>query len=161
MAFSCSKLILEKTYDRVDWAFLKLTLLDFGFPPSIIKLIMNCVTSTTLSLSLSLKWNNERLDNFVPNRGIRQGDPMYPYLFLLWMEKLALLIQEKVDANQWLPIKICNDGPVILHLFFAEDCLLFIRAKSSQVRLLKEVLQAFLFGVKDEIQYPKIKVPTI
>lgn len=86
---------------------------------------------------------------------------MYPYLFLLWMEKLALLIQEKVDANQWLPIKICNDGPVILHLFFAEDCLLFIRAKSSQVRLLKEVLQAFLFGVKDEIQYPKIKVPTI
>lgn len=148
--FLMFKIDFEKAYDRVDWEFLRLTLSDFGFPTTIIQLIMSCVASTTLSL----KWNSERLDKFAPNRGIRQGDPMSPYLFLLCMEKLALLIQEKVDANQWQPIKIGTNGPAISHLFFAYDCLLFTRDKASQVRLVKDVLQAFCLasGMKINIQ---------
>ncbi|MCI02097.1 RNA-directed DNA polymerase (Reverse transcriptase), partial [Trifolium medium] len=48
------------------------------------------------------------------------------------MEKLALLIQDKINAGQWQPIQITNHGPAISHLFFADDCLLFTKAKSSQ-----------------------------
>lgn len=84
------KIDFEKAYDRVDWNFLRRTLCDFGFPPQTVNLIMNCTTST----SLSVKWNNERLENFTPKRGLRQGDPMSPYLFVLCMEKLAFLVQE-------------------------------------------------------------------
>lgn len=69
-----------------------LTLLDFGFPEHTINLIMSCTTSS----SLTLKWNSEKLDPFAPTRGLRQGDPISPYLFVLCMEKLGLLIQEKV-----------------------------------------------------------------
>lgn len=90
---------------------------------------MSCITSSTLSL----KWNNEQLESFAPERGLRQGDYMSSYLFVLCMEKLALMIQEKVQCNQWHPIKVSRNGPVIFHLFFANGCLLFTKAKTSQV----------------------------
>ena len=64
-------------------------------------------------------------------RGLRQGDLLSPYSFILYMEKLALLIQEKVEAGNWLPVKVSEDGPAISHLFFADNCLLFTKAKST------------------------------
>jgi hypothetical protein len=96
--YSCImiKIDFEKAYDSVDWGFLELTLTEFGFPSRIINLIMSGITSSTLAL----KWNNEKLEDFHPSRGLRQGDPLSPYLFLLCIEKLALLIQEKVETNQ-------------------------------------------------------------
>lgn len=136
--FILFKIDFEKAYDRVDWNFLRLTLTDFGFPISTIELIMSCITSS----SLSLKWN-EILESFKPNRGLRQGDPMSPYLFVLCMEKLGLLIQEKVQHKKWLPINFAKDGPPLSHLFFADDCLLFTQAKTSQVKIVKEVLREF------------------
>lgn len=75
------KIDFEKAYDRVDWNFLRLTLSEFGFPSSIVNLNMNCTTSS----SLALKWNNQKLDAFAPKRGLRQGDPMSPYLFVLFI----------------------------------------------------------------------------
>jgi len=65
---------------------------------------------------------------------------MFPYLFLLCMDKSTLLIHEKVEVNQWLPIMITNNGPTISHLFFVDDCLLFTIAKVFQVRLVNEDL---------------------
>ena len=71
------KIDLEKAYDRKDWNFLRSTLHDFGFPSPIIRLIMYCVTSSRLSIL----WNGSRFEPFTPSRGLRQGDPMSPYLF--------------------------------------------------------------------------------
>ncbi|GAU42583.1 hypothetical protein TSUD_302990 [Trifolium subterraneum] len=144
------KIDFEKAYDRVNWDFLKLTLQDFGFPISTTNLIMNCITAS----SLSLKWNNEKLPSFSPNRGLRQGDPLSPYLFVLCMEKLSLMIQEKVKSNHWKPVKISRHEPAISHLFFADDCLFFTEAKSPQSRMVKQVLHSFCHasGLKVNIQ---------
>lgn len=144
------KIDFEKAYDRVDWDFLKLTLTEFGFPAHIVNLIMSIVTASTLSV----KWNGEKLASFAPTRGLRQGDPMSPYLFVLCMEKLAILIQEKITAKQWQPVKISKNGPPISHLFFADDCIFFTKAKTSQVLLVQEVLNAFCLasGMKINVQ---------
>lgn len=155
------KIDFEKAYDRVDWGFLRLTLTDFGFPDHTIQLIMSCITSSTLSL----KWNGEKLESFAPSKGLRQGDPISPYLFVLCMEKLALLIQDKIQEGKWLPVRISPQCPAISHLFFADDCLLFTKSKTSQVKLVQEVLKDFCAasGMKVNIQksrfFPSRNVP--
>ena len=133
------KIDLEKAYDRIDWDFLLATLQDFGFPSLTIRLIMHCVTSSCLAIL----WNGSILESFSPSRGLRQGDPMSPYLFVLCMEKLSVMIQKKVDASLWKPIKLVNNGPGISHLLFADDMMLFCHGKKSQVRCVIDTLNDF------------------
>ena len=115
------------------------TLRDFGLPGNICDLIMKCVTSS----SLSILWNGVHLDPFSPTRGLHQGDPLSPYLFVLCMEKLSIYISQKVGEGSWLPIQISKGGPPISHLLFADDVLLFCKAKNSQVHLVLDTLDDF------------------
>lgn len=78
------KINLENAYDRlISWSFIKDTLIDVGFLDEIIQLIWYYITTTKMQ---SL-WNGEALDDFGPNKGIRQGDPISPYLFVLCIER--------------------------------------------------------------------------
>lgn len=95
------------------------------------------------SASLSLLWNGEKLDAFKPTRGLCQGDPLSPYLFVLCMEMLALDIQHKMDQGIWETIHVSRGGPGISHLFFADDVLLFCKANSSQVKVVMDSLNQF------------------
>ena len=82
--FMVVKIDLEKAYDRLEWCFIRKVLTCFGFPPNTIKLIMSCISSS----STSLLFNGEKFSLFTPCRGIRQGDPLSPFIFLLCMEYL-------------------------------------------------------------------------
>ena len=59
------------------------------------------------------------------------------------MEKLSLLIFERVDLGLWKPIRVIRDGMGISHLFFTDDLLLFAEVKMSQIRLVIQVLKEF------------------
>ena len=85
------KIDLEQAYDRMEWCFIHKALHPFHFPQNLIKVIMSCVTST----KVSILFNGGKLEAFSPSRGLRQGDPLSPYLFILCMEYLGHLIEKK------------------------------------------------------------------
>ncbi|KAL6544208.1 hypothetical protein OROGR_010705 [Orobanche gracilis] len=93
--------------------------------------------------NLSILWNGSKLPSFRPQRGLRKGDPLSPYLFVLCMERLAIQIQNLVDKGAWQPIRITKDGIGISHLFFADDVLLFCQARKEQIQLVSKTLQDF------------------
>jgi hypothetical protein len=108
------KVDLEKAYDRLEWSFIREVLLFFNFPSRLVDLILECVSSS----SISILFNGGQLEVFKPSRGIRQGDPLSPYLFILCMEYLSLKISDACIDKSRKPIKASRSGPTFSHLFF-------------------------------------------
>ncbi|MBA0845023.1 hypothetical protein Goarm_005853, partial [Gossypium armourianum] len=116
------KLDLEKAYDRVSWDFISASLATAGIPVSLRK------TPT---------------QKFKPKRRIRQGCPLSPYLFVLCMEWLGHFIRTEIDSRKWDPIHLSRTGPLVSHLFFADDLVIFCKAQLDQARLLDSILTQF------------------
>ena len=91
------KVDLEKAYDRLSWNFIRDTLIDARFPSDLIRLIMQCIETPTLSVL----WNGSASEKFTPCRGIRQGDPLSPYIFVLCLERLSQIINKNVEDGRW------------------------------------------------------------
>ena len=120
---------LEKAYDRLSWSFIRDTLESIGLSSSWTRNIMKCVESSRMSIT----WNGDKLEWFRPASGIRQGDSISPYLFVLCMERLGHVINQAVSEGKWKPIKLSRRGPPLSHLFCADDLILFVEASESQI----------------------------
>lgn len=111
--FMLLKLDMSKTYDRVEYNYLKRVLVLLGFRANMIKLMMNCGRTTSFYVLI----NGVPKGLIQPSRGLRQGDHLSPYLFLLCTERLIKLLKE-VERNKTVQvIKICRKAPPINHLF--------------------------------------------
>ena len=98
---------MMKAYDRVEWEYLHGCLSKLGFASSRIQSVMICVTCVCYAVRV----NGELTDLVVPSIGIRQGDPISPYLFLLCTERLSCLLQQKEDRGELYGIKMVESGP--------------------------------------------------
>jgi len=133
------KIDLEKAYDKLEWSFIRDVLIKVNIPIDLIDTIMSCVTT----VSTSIVFNGEALELIYPSRGIRQGDPLSPYLFILCMNFLGQLIKEKCSAKLWRPIKVSQRAPLVSHLMFADDLILFSKADNVNCCAVRDVLDEF------------------
>jgi exonuclease III len=147
------KIDLEKAYDRIEWSFIREVLILFKFPMSLVQLILECISSS----SCAILYNGGQMDFFQPTRGIRQGDPLSPYIFILCMEYLSLKIFEACNSKTWKPIKASRRGPAFSHLFFADDLLLCAEASTSCCLTISRVLEDFCCVSGQKINLSKSK----
>ena len=133
------KLDMSKAYDRVEWGFMEGPLKKMGFHEKWITLMMECITT----ISYSILINGEPTGTIYPSKGIRQGDPLSPYLFLLCTKGFHGLINQVITAGKIRGISICRNGPRLTHLFFADDSLLFCRTTSQECQRVLNILMAY------------------
>jgi hypothetical protein len=137
--FCAYKLDLSKAYDRVDWGFLKSLLVKLGFHSKWVQWIMTCVSS----VRYTVRFNGVHSEPFSPSCGLRQGDLLSPYIFLLTADGLSVLLKNAEQRGGLGGIKVCSRALSISHLLFADDSLLFFRATTNQALQVKQVLSTF------------------
>ena len=127
---------------------------ETGFLERWISYVMGCVTT----LSYSILINGKPYGNLQPLRGLYQGDPLSPYLFLLCAEGFTSLL-EKVEMERWISgVSICKSAPKITNLLFADDSLLFCQAIQFEVTVIIEILQVYVGASGQSINLEKSSV---
>jgi hypothetical protein len=126
--FMAIKVDISKAYDRVKWAFLEGIMSKLGFNEVWISRVMTCVTTMYYSILI----NGTPMSSIFPIRDIRQGDPLFPYLFLLCAEGLSALLSSAEHQRLITGVPIAPRGYKPSHLFFADGSLLFCRANFSE-----------------------------
>lgn len=148
------KLDMSKAYDRVEWKYLKCVMERMGFHPKWVSLMMECISTVSYSILV----NGEPHGYIQTLRGLRQGDPLSPYLFLLCAEGLHSLIQKAKLAGDHQGVSISRSGPKITHLFFADDSLLFCKAKPVDVARIQDILNDYEHASGQQINRQKTTI---
>ena len=151
------KLDIEKAYDHLSWEFLIQVLDKMGFGKRWVSWVKWCISTASFSILV----NGSPAGFFQNSRGLRQGDPLSPYLFVIGMEALSRLLKRAVDGNYLSGSKIAGrDGVVyvISHLLYADDTLLFCGASKDQLKFLSWILMWFeaLSGLKINLNKSEI-----
>ena len=130
------KLDISKAYNRVEWQFLQSIMEKIGFLASWIERLMSCVTTPSFSILV----NGKSYSMIHPSRGIHQGDPISPYLFLLFVEGHTALLKKAESKGRIKEVSICRRAPKVTNLMFADDSLLFCQATRAEGETLGKVL---------------------
>ena len=133
------KLDISKAYDRVEWQFLQGIMEKMGFPPMWIERVMSCITTPSFSILV----NGKPYGMIHPSRGIQQGDPLSPYLFLLCVEGSTTLLEEAKLEGRIKGVSISRGAPRVTNLLFADDSLLFCQAIQNEGQAIVEILQKY------------------
>jgi len=102
-------------------------------------MIMRCICS----VRFWVKVNGTDSKHFSPSRGLRQGDPLSPYLFLFCVEVFSFFLKQAHAARELAGVSFGGIGPTITHLLFADDSTVFLKASDSNLQALKDVSQKY------------------
>eukprot|EP00253_Pinus_taeda_P033361 PITA_33361 len=144
------KIDLSKAYDRICWTYLRMLLTHLGFKLEFIIWIMGCVTSVSLAVLI----NGAASSFFKGQRGLRQGCPLSPLLFLLVAEGLSRLILEAKRTGLIKGLEVAVNL-FISHLLFVDDILLFTNGSLNEVKELKNILDLFMKATRMQINLKK------
>lgn len=115
---------------------------------------MLCVTT----ISYEMCFNNSSIGPLNPGRGLRQGDPLSPYLFLLCVEGLSDSLHSAAVMGDISGVKVSPTAPIITHLLFADDSFLFFKANKEETQVIKELLNQYEMSSGQSVNYQKSRV---
>lgn len=148
------KIDMEKAYNRLRWDFIRDTLEDAKIPSDLIWLVMECVSTP----KMQVLWNRSYTEELAPSRGVRQGDPMSPYLFVFIMKRLGHAITAIVSSGKQKSIAMGWGGPPLSHLLFTDDLVLFGEASFENAVVMQETLDTFCLYSGHKINASKSKL---
>lgn len=132
------KVDLKKAYDSIEWSFLFTVLSELGFPSVFIKWIKSYVTTVSYTIML----NGKPSPSILAKKGLRQGDPISPFLFALGMEYLSRCLGELALTPNFNYHPRCEKLS-ITHVMFADDLLMVARGDKDSVRLMFDAFYKF------------------
>lgn len=133
------KVDLNKAYDNLNWQFMEKILNEVGIPNQIKRAIMNAIST----VKMKVLWNGNDCNLFEIRKGLRQGDPISPYIVVLCLDTLPHMIKAVVGNGNWIGLKARRKGPMISHLMFVNDLLLFGKATNRHMVRIKQILNDF------------------
>eukprot|EP00253_Pinus_taeda_P005533 PITA_05533 len=145
------KLDLSKAYDRLSWRYLHMVLEAYGFEKRWIEWIFSMISTPIFSILV----NGSPTRTFNASRGIRQGDPISPFLFILAAEGLRRIIKREIRKKKIRGLKPWGNNLAITRQQFVDDIMLFGEVSIREVRAIKEVLDIFMEASGMEINKEK------
>jgi hypothetical protein len=119
-----------------------------------IQWVMECVST----ISYTVYFNNVQLESFKPSRGLRQGDPLSPFLFLFVADGLSRLFKKETQQGMLQELHICRRSPGISHLLFADDTMVFFKVDQGQAEVMKGLLRRYEMGTSQLISPSKCSI---
>lgn len=133
------KIDISKAYNKVSWRFLSHCLRAFGIVGKSHEMIMKCVSTASFSLII----NSQAEGFFTSERGLRQGCPLSPYLFILCTQGLSWLMRTMENDAPYNGYRICRNAPSVSHLMFADDLILFGNLDEMTIDTFRNILGTY------------------
>ena len=133
------KLYLQKAYDKVNQEFIKTILLHLCFN----EVFTSWIIAFISSVSFKVLVNGGKTEGFTPSRGLRQGDPLPSYLFILGQEILSRMLEHERRNKNLNGIKTRSNGPNISHLMYVDNIIMFSKATVRDAHCLINVLEKY------------------
>lgn len=130
------KIDIKRAYDSLEWNFVEKTFDLWGFSGEVRKLLMSCLTTVDYNILL----NGSKMGKVTPTRGLKQGDPLSPFLFILSAEVFSRMLDKNQDING---IKVCRLASEVSHLFYADDILLATMADTKNAIAIAKCLDHY------------------
>ena len=119
-----------------------------------IDLVMRCISP----ISFEVLVNGYLGKSFSPQRGLRQGDPLSPYLFVLCTESLSIMINQAKEQNQFSGAKVSSVTPKMSNLFFIDDSIIFSKAKAEDYGKILDLLDLYGRASRQRVNYDKSSI---
>ncbi|KAL8106281.1 hypothetical protein AgCh_029900 [Apium graveolens] len=148
------KIDISKAYDRLEWSYIKNIMRRYEFN----EIWVNRIMSFIQSVSYSFLHNGSEFGCVIPQRGLRQDDPISPYIYIMCAEGLSAIVRRNEEAGLLHGVAIARGVPTISHLLFVNDCYFFFKANKAEVGVMKRILTRYENISRQMVNYNKSSV---
>ena len=154
LEFIAIKTDISKAYDRVEWSFLEKAMEAMGFSEEWRRLIMCCVSSVRYKVMI----NGSPFGQITPTRGLRQGDPLSPYLFVMCTEVLVQMLKRAEQMKKISGLRVARRAPLVSHLLFADDSMFYCKGSEEELNQVSQILPNYSMASGQRINHQKSNI---